>query len=258
MANVLRAVLAGVAIVASTGAAPSAFAQSQQLPPKAAPPAQQQQQPPPQQSQQPSSTGLRERVADAIRQVQSACGDELRNFCSTVTPGDGRLLLCMQAHQDKLSSRCELTLFQTSRNVAQAMHRIERIAEACWNDIQARCIGNGSIAKCMIDNRASLSPACQSVVAAIQQESPEQQPRLADFTGKPVFSSDGIKLGQVTNVQFAPDGSLQMIQAELGGWLGLGATQVLISPDEFEQRSDRLELKMAADQVWSAISGQKQ
>ena len=53
---------------------------------------------------------VRGRVAGAMGRIEAACSQELRNFCSTVTPGEGRLLLCMQAHEDKLSAQCELAL----------------------------------------------------------------------------------------------------------------------------------------------------
>ena len=60
---------------------------------------------------------MQSRVAAAAERVQSACRMELQNFCSTVTPGEGRLLLCMQAHEDKLGNQCEVALFETSRNI---------------------------------------------------------------------------------------------------------------------------------------------
>jgi hypothetical protein len=40
-----------------------------------------------------------------------------------------------------------------------------------------------------------------------------------------------------------------MIQAAMGSRLSLGATPVLITPDEFEMRTDGLQLRMRADQI---------
>ena len=39
------------------------------------------------------------------------------------------------------------------------------------------------------------------------------------------------------------DGRPQMIQAEMGSFLGLGTSTVLITPDELESRSDGLQLE---------------
>ena len=100
---------------------------------------------------------MQSRVAAAAERVQSACRMELQNFCSTVTPGEGRLLLCMQAHEDKLGNQCEVALFETSRNIQEAARRIERVADACGPDIRAHCTGGSSIAQCMTEKRALLS-----------------------------------------------------------------------------------------------------
>jgi hypothetical protein len=164
----------------------------------------------------------------------------------------------MQVHEDKLGNQCELALYDASRNIARIMNRVERIAEACWNDIQAHCSASGSVGRCVIDKRASLSPTCQAAVAGVQPSAlQQQQPQQTTLTGRPIFSADGVRLGQVSDVKLGPDGAIQMIQADFGGMLGLGTTTVLITPDEFDQRADRLQLRMGADQVWSAIQGQK-
>jgi hypothetical protein len=94
---------------------------------------------------------MQSRVAAAAERIQSACRTELQNFCSTVTPGEGRLLLCMQAHEDKLGNQCQLALFEASRNIQQAARRVERVADACWSDIQTHCGGGSSIVQCMND-----------------------------------------------------------------------------------------------------------
>lgn len=262
MSNGLRDLVLWAALVASAGLATPAQSQSQQIPTKEAPPfplPQFQTREPQQSNQQSSMPTTQDRISAAIERVQGACREELKSFCSTVTPGQGRLLLCMQAHEDKLGNQCELALFDASRNIEQAAHRVERIAEACWNDIQAHCASGGSVGRCVIDKSASLSPSCRAVVAAVQQQqSPQATQQQPGLTGRPIFSSDGVRLGHVTDVRLASDGNVQMIQAEFGGMLGLGTTPVLISADEFEQRSDRLQLKMDSSQVWSAMQGQKQ
>ena len=203
---------------------------------------------------------MHSRVTEAAERVQNACRTELQKFCATVTPGEGRLLLCMQAHEDKLGNQCELALFEASRNVRQAMRRIERVADACGSDIQAQCVGSGSIAQCLSEKRAVLSPACQAAAAELRSPSqqassqPQQQRSLA---GLPIFSSDGVKVGEVSNVKTGLDGRPQMILAELGSFLGLGTSTVLITPDELESRSDGLQLRMPAEQIRSVLQEQR-
>jgi len=205
---------------------------------------------------------MHSRVTEAAERVQNACRTELQNFCATVTPGEGRLLLCMQAHEDKLGNQCELALFEASRNARQAMRRIERVADACGSDIQAQCVGSVSIAQCLSEKRAVLSPACQAAAAELrspsQQASSQQQPQQQrSLAGLPIFSSDGVKVGEVSNVKTGLDGRPQMILAELGSFLGLGTSTVLITPDELESRPDGLQLRMPAEQIRSVLQEQR-
>jgi hypothetical protein len=206
----------------------------------------------------------RARIAGAVQQLKTACADELRNFCGTVTPGGGRLMLCMQAHEDKISRQCELSLLEASRNIGKAVGHMETFAKACWPDIQVYCSGTGgSVSQCVIDNRPSLSAACRAMVAAMlpgpgmagQQQA--QGVHGPSMVGLNIFSADGMMLGQVTGVRRKPDGSLDAIEADLGSPLGLGATSVLISPSDLHWKGDGVELQMVAEQVRSVLQGQR-
>lgn len=228
----------------------------------------QQQQPTQQQAQkqdlqqiwQSQQSQMRARIAGAAQQLRTACQDELRNFCGTVTPGEGRLLLCMQAHEDKISRQCELALLETSRNIGKAVHRMENLAQACWQDIQAHCSAAGSsVVQCMIDNRQSLSSQCQATVAALipparQAQAPQPQDSMV---GLAIYSADGMMLGQVTGAKRRSDGSLEAIEADIGSPMGMGATSVLISPGDLRWRGDGVELQMVAEQVRSVLQGQR-
>lgn len=184
-----RVLMLGTSIALGVGFLSVATAQSQmqdqqqpqQQTPQAQQPAQPQVQPPqshePQQAQPQDLEDMWQmyrqqahaRIEGAIQQLKTACQDELRNFCGNVTPGEGRLMLCMQAHDDKISRQCELALLDTARNIGKAVRNIERFAQACWPDIQVYCSGtNGSsVTQCVIDNRPSLSSACRATVAAM-------------------------------------------------------------------------------------------
>jgi len=111
------------------------------------------------------------RLSAAIKKIEAACSDDLKKYCSTVTPGDGRLLLCMEAHEDKISTKCEYAVFDASRNLERTLDRIEEVAEACWNDLEKHCAnvpeGGGHIAQCLAAQKTSLAPACQGELAKL-------------------------------------------------------------------------------------------
>ena len=46
----------------------------------------------------------------AISFVKSECGEDLKQFCKNVTPGDGRLMNCLEKNDAKISQKCRLAL----------------------------------------------------------------------------------------------------------------------------------------------------
>ena len=194
-----------------------------------------------------AQSNLRDRVATAIETVEAACAADIDKFCGNVTRGEGRVIVCMRAHDDKLSRRCQFALYRVSRNLDRALDRVERIADACWNDIQAHCQGADSLARCVMEGGPALSPACKSVVAGLRQT----LQGLASLKGMPAFSADGKNLGEVVEVIRGPDGKVQSVHIEVGRFLGIGERTLTIDANQFEQLVDRIRLRLDADAVRS-------
>ena len=74
-----------------------------------------------------------------MKKLEAGCGADVNKFCSSVTPGEGRLFFCIMAHQDKISTKCDYALFEASRSLDRALDRVELEADACWNDIEKLC-----------------------------------------------------------------------------------------------------------------------
>jgi hypothetical protein len=66
---------------------------------------------------------------------------------------------------------------------------------------------------------------------------------------KAVYSSDEKNVGDVAAIQRDPSGKVTSIQADVGGFLGLGATRVKIMPSQFKLAGDRIVLDLTSDQV---------
>ena len=201
-----------------------------------------------------AQTDLRDRVATAVEAVEKSCGNDINALCGKVTRGEGRLLLCMQAHEDQLSRSCQFALYRASRRLENALHRVERTADTCWADIEAQCNDADKIGQCLVQKRASLSQACQTVVTAIQQAV-----RGAEgLRGASVLSSDNKDLGQVVDVQRGADGKVHSIKVEVGRFLGLGSKVIEITGDKLEEIADKIKARIDGDQVRTLPEAPKQ
>ena len=103
-----------------------------------------------------------------VEYVQNSCKSEIENFCSTVNPGDGRLVLCFAAHEDQLSERCEYALYQASHALEQAVAAISYVARSCRDDIVKLCPettpGDGRILECLDGQSDKVSQVCKDAV----------------------------------------------------------------------------------------------
>ena len=97
----------------------------------------------------------------------------------------------------------------------------------------------------------ALAAGLAAAPASAQQSTPPAQVEV-ELVGLPVFSSDG----QVTQVGMSAAGPA--VQAQIGGFLGLGPSTVVIPAASFERKPDRIELPMTAEDVKDRVSRQKQ
>ena len=106
--------------------------------------------------------------------VQSACQADLDKYCSQVTPGEGRLLYCVAAHEDKLSGQCSYALYEAAALLAELAESVENVATACEPDIESLCgaveAGEGRILSCLEANKDKASQACKDAVAELTSD----------------------------------------------------------------------------------------
>ena len=66
---------------------------------------------------------------------------------------------------------------------------------------------------------------------------------------KAVYSSDGKNVGEVTALKRDASGKVSELQAGVGGFIGIGETQVRVMPAQFKLENDRVVLSLTAEQV---------
>ena len=100
-----------------------------------------------------------------------ACGDELKNYCSAVTPGSGRLFACFYAHEYKLSESCDTAIVDVADQFDMFFEVLRYAAQECGDDIAKHCqgveFGGGRIYSCLKGSGDQLSDACAAVIGQI-------------------------------------------------------------------------------------------
>ena len=98
-----------------------------------------------------------------------SCEGDLEQYCSQVTPGEGRLLHCVAAHEDKLSGQCSYALYQAASLLEQLSVAIAYVAQSCETEIKSLCgevmAGEGRILACLEENGEALGDPCKKALA---------------------------------------------------------------------------------------------
>ena len=103
-----------------------------------------------------------------VETVEQGCATEISTFCSQVSPGEGRLLACFYAHEDKLSGQCQYALYTASAKLDQAVSALNYVASECNDDLMKHCadvqIGEGRVIECLRANEDTVSAGCKTAV----------------------------------------------------------------------------------------------
>jgi Cysteine rich repeat len=113
-----------------------------------------------------------EKLTAKVAKLESACAKDIKKYCSTVTPGEGRMIYCMQAHEDKISPKCDFELGDTASSVQTAADALKDAVIACKAEITGVCgktpPGQGRIAACLLANKSTASSGCVEAIQKIE------------------------------------------------------------------------------------------
>ena len=103
-----------------------------------------------------------------VQSVMDGCKKELESYCQAVTPGQGRLLACLYAHNDKLSGQCEFALYDAAVQLERAVSALGYVVNECRDDLQTLCsgvpAGQGRLLNCLQKNDAKVSGRCKQAL----------------------------------------------------------------------------------------------
>ena len=104
-----------------------------------------------------------------VEHLVAACESDIENYCSQVTPGNGRLLHCMAAHEDKISGKCEYAFYQASSVLEQLSVAIRYFVQECKTEIETLCsdvaMGDGKMLACLDSQKEKVGKDCQQAIA---------------------------------------------------------------------------------------------
>jgi Cysteine rich repeat len=122
---------------------------------------------------------LLDRLNARVEKLESACARDIRKFCRTVTPGEGRMVYCMQAHEDKISAKCAFELGDAAAAIQTAAEALKDGVIACKAEINGVCgkirPGEGRIATCLLENKSAASAGCAEAIAKVQSLASEKE-----------------------------------------------------------------------------------
>jgi hypothetical protein len=103
-----------------------------------------------------------------IDQVAKGCDKEIMTYCKDVTPGEGRVLACLYAHEDKLSGKCEYALYDAAVQLERAVNALTYVVNECRDDLTKFCSniepGQGRLLQCINMNDAKVSKRCKQAL----------------------------------------------------------------------------------------------
>lgn len=111
-------------------------------------------------------------AGDIVSTVEEGCKADIEKFCSQVSMGEGRLLACFYAHEDKISGQCQYALYNASAQLEHAVSALNYVAGQCQNDIESLCsdvqeIGQGQLLECLDSKKEAVSAPCKQAVADV-------------------------------------------------------------------------------------------
>ena len=103
-----------------------------------------------------------------VETVANGCKMEIEKYCSQVTPGQGRILACLYAHEDKLSAKCEYALYDAAAQLERAVAALSYVANECNEDLDKYCEsiepGKGRLLECLDKNDKQVSKRCKQAI----------------------------------------------------------------------------------------------
>jgi len=103
---------------------------------------------------------------EPAEKVLEGCSKEVETYCKNVTPGNGRLLSCLYAYEDQISTQCQMALCDAVPALERALTTLSYLAGECRDDLKIYCSdvksGRGRLINCLDKKKNMLSERCKT------------------------------------------------------------------------------------------------
>ena len=103
-----------------------------------------------------------------VETVAKGCDKEIKTYCKDVTPGEGRVLACLYAHEDKLTGQCEYALYDAAAQLERFVAALTYVANECEDDLEKYCAniqpGQGRLLACLDKNKKKIQKRCKQAL----------------------------------------------------------------------------------------------
>jgi hypothetical protein len=107
-------------------------------------------------------------IQGALDTFTEGCQQELTTFCKGVEPGEGRIIACLYAFQDKLTPKCEYAFYDSVSQLDKTLSSLAYAVGECKDDLEKNCAeikaGEGRLLDCLNKNEAKVSARCNGAL----------------------------------------------------------------------------------------------
>lgn len=100
----------------------------------------------------------RTKATQKVLDAAAACNEDKQKYCSDVTPGAGRVAVCLDQHKDKLKPACRKTIKKGKAKAKKATKECKADAKKLCKGVKP---GQFRILKCLSENESKLSQSCK-------------------------------------------------------------------------------------------------
>lgn len=106
-------------------------------------------------------------LKQTMASLKESCKDDIKKYCSDVTPGQGRVAACIKSQENHLSTTCKSAWVGARKDISKRIDKADvAFRKSCGADVQKFCSnvpsGEGRLMNCLDQHESDLSSSCKN------------------------------------------------------------------------------------------------